>query len=151
MRTVRSPFSLLYSLFFLLNFISVANAEETATPTDIFRGATQYQTLMCGIKAKIAFQEVELGKISDVYGPISECLKEGKLAVKKVFPKALAKANKKPVAAKLLKEYYSTWLTSFDAISPRTDDRVVDYKKRMADLDTKTDAAWNSFEIEYSM
>jgi hypothetical protein len=105
--------------------------------------------LICGIGAKTAFQQVESGTISDAFAPIGDCLKAGKLAVKKVFPKALAATSKKPSASKLLKEYYSVWLTSFDAISPRADDRKIDYKNRMADLDIKTNAAWNNFEIEF--
>lgn len=126
-------------------------ADEPKTPIEKFRGQTQYQSLICDLEAKLAFGKVDLGEIKTVYEPIGKCLNDGKLAVKTLFPKALASAAKKPSSVKLLKDYYAAWLTAFNSISPRADDRVVDYKSRQAIEESKVNAAWNRFEIEFEM
>jgi hypothetical protein len=139
------------TLFLLLSFSMGAHAEKPASPLQAFKSQTDYQTLSCTITAKTALIKVELKEIDNAYTPINACIKDGKLETKKTFQKALQSISKKPQSVRLLKEYYSMWLTSFDAIVPQSNDRVIDYKQRMSELEVKVNAAWNNFEVEHGL
>jgi uncharacterized low-complexity protein len=122
-------------------------AAEKRSPTDEFRGQTQYQIMMCSLKVKLSISEAQLGTTKPENDP-AKCIKEGKAEVKKVFPAALKSVSKNPVAGRLIKDYYAAWLTAFDAILPRPDDLKVDYERRQAANEAKYDEVWNRLEIE---
>lgn len=122
-------------------------AAEKQSPTDAFRGETQFQMLTCGLKVKISIQEAQLGKETTDNDP-AKCVKDGKAKVKKLFPIALKSVSKSSAAGKLIKEYYAVWLTAFDAVLPRPGDLTIDYERRQAANEAKYDEAWNRLEIE---
>jgi hypothetical protein len=121
---------------------------EKRTPIVEFRGTSQFHLLTCQIRAKTALIEVELGKIMEPYSPISACIKEGRDALKKLFPRANATVTKNPAASKLLKDYYAAWLSAIDGISPEATERKITYENWQGEAVRKTDEIWNRFEIE---
>lgn len=127
---------------------TVSATEEKQTPTDAFRGTTQFQILKCQLSTKSALLQVEMGQLENALPVISACLKEGRADVKKVYGPALAKVSKQPAAAKLLKDYYAAWLTAFDGVSPQPSDTKRSYQQRQEAAETRYDEIWNRFEIE---
>jgi hypothetical protein len=124
-----------------------ANSEEKQTSTDAFRGETQYRLLMCQLQVKIAINKIELGESNGLAG-VGDCIKNAKASVKKVFGPALKVASKGPVASKLIKDYYASWLTTIDGVLPGTSERKVDYERRQLAAESKSDEYWNRFEVE---
>lgn len=128
---------------------SVVYAEEdNRPPLEQFQGGTHFNLLNCQIAALTANAQIALGTLSEPYSTIGICVKEGKAAVKPLFPKAIAPFASKPEASKLLKEYYAQWLTAMDGIKPNIDEREVNYEARQKDGERKLNEAWHRFEIE---
>ncbi|MBC7860310.1 MAG: hypothetical protein H7Z39_16375 [Burkholderiaceae bacterium] len=125
-----------------------ALAEEKLSSIEAFKEQTAYQLMMCRIQTQIALGEVELGKTDSPWEKIGACLKAGRIETKKLFSPALAKVSKKPTAAKLLKDYYAAWITSFNGISPEPGERKMAYEQRQTSAEAKHDEIWNRFEIE---
>ena len=138
---------LLCALFFIANPQVVAKEAKTNTAIEFMQTAN-YQLLICGIKAKTAFLEVELGKETSSHSIIGACQKEGRSEVKNLYPKANAQFAKKPAASKALKDFYVAWLAALDGISPSISERKIDYERRQGDASRKADEAWSRFEIE---
>lgn len=124
------------------------SAEEKRSPTDEFRGQTQYQILMCGLKVKLALLRTEASTPQKTEDDPAKCIKDGKAEVKKTFPAALKSVAKNPTAAKLIKDYYASWLTAFDGLLPRAGDLKIDYERRQAANEAKYDEIWNRLEVE---
>ncbi|MCC2954532.1 hypothetical protein LK542_02755 [Massilia sp. IC2-477] len=139
-------------LFFVLPalFFSAAlsaQATEKQTPTDAFRGQTQYQIMMCSLKVKLFASKSTLGTATAEDDP-AKCIKDGKAEVKKFYPAALKNVSKNPSATKLIKDYYAAWLTAFEAVPPRSDELRIDYERRQAASEAKYDEIWNRLEVE---
>lgn len=123
-------------------------AAEKRSPTDEFRGQTQYQIMACSLKVKLALLRTQAGTAQNVEDDPAKCIKDGKSEIKKVFPAALKSVAKSPTAGRLIKDYYASWLTAFDAILPRPDDLKIDYERRQAANEAKYDEIWNRLEVE---
>ena len=106
-----------------------AYSEEKQTPTDAFRGETQHQLFMCRIQEKIAANKIEMGETGALSG-LGECIKNGKLEVKKTFAPALKVVAKNSAASKILKDYYGAWLTALNGVMPDPGERKIDYERR---------------------
>jgi hypothetical protein len=129
-------------------FLGQSHAEDKLPPLEGFREATTYQLLICRIKTKTALNKVELGSSENAGAEIGACVKTGRSETKKFFGAALAKVSKKPAAAKLLKDYYGSWLTSLNGVMPEPGERKIDYERRQSAADTKSGEYWNRFEVE---
>lgn len=146
-RTPRNIIAIAISL--LISFSATAENEKR-TPIEAFRGTSYFQLLKCSGEAKIAFLKVELGELKEleVYSSISDCQKEARSELKKLFPKASATVAKKPSASKLLKDYYAACLAALDGISPGSSELKFAYEKRQDEAGRKVNEIWNRFEIE---
>lgn len=138
----------IWAIVGLLSIFSTANADEKQTPTDAFRGATQFHMLMCKIKTQTEINKVQLGESTNAVPAISSCIKEGRIGAKKAYPPALNAVSKRPAAAKLLKDYYAAWLTAFDSVIPAPNETKAHYEQRLVDAESKYDEIWNRLEIE---
>lgn len=128
---------------------SVVHAEEdNRPPLEQFQGGTHFHLLMCQLETRLAIAKVRLGTLSEAYSTIGACVKEGKSAVKILFPKANVQFVAKPEASKLLKEYYVLWLSAMDSVKPDIDERETNYETRQKNGERKLNEAWHRFEIE---
>lgn len=132
----------------LLSIFAIGQAEEKQTPTDAFRGATQYHILICKIKTQTELNKVELGESANAIEPIAACIKEGRAGAKKAYQPALSKVSKNPAAAKLLKDYYAAWLTSLEGVMPQPSETKLRYSQRLEASEAKYDEIWNRLAVE---
>jgi hypothetical protein len=116
-------------------------------PAAQFHEQAQYQMVMCTVKAKTALLKAELGD-GDPWADIGACLRAGRADVKKVFPKAVTSVTRNPAAAKLLKDYYAAWITTFNGIAPNPSERKTAYEQRQLAAETRNEELWNRFALE---
>ena len=129
--------------------------EEKRTPVEEFRYITKWSLTLCQDKAKSSFHKVEMAEFAgrpftyqEADSEINACLKEVRVEVKKLFPKANTQIANKPAASKLLKEYYVVWLTALDDIPLGAGELMTTYYKRQNDASHRATDAWYRFEIE---
>lgn len=125
-----------------------AIAEEKQTPTDAFRGETQFRIMMCQIKVRSNSNKIELGQSIAPEDSPGKCIKDGKDSAKKFYAKASAAVAKKPTAVKILKDYYAVWLTAIEGVLPGTSESKGEYGRRQAAIESRYDELWNRFEVE---
>jgi hypothetical protein len=125
-----------------------AFAEETRTPTDAFRGETQYHAMMCQLKVRSMSNKIELEQAIEPEDSPGKCIKDGKASAKKFYAKALSSVSKNPAASRLLKDYYAVWLTAINGVLPNVSETKVAYGRRQEAIEARYDEIWNRFEIE---
>ncbi|CAG9932219.1 hypothetical protein [Candidatus Nitrotoga arctica] len=139
------------SIALLLSVVTTgvhAEEEDKRSPLEKFQGGTHFHFFMCQLTARKAELDVKMGNLREPYTTVGACVKDGKSAVKALFPKAISPFASKPEASKLLKEYYVLWLTAMDSVKPDINEDDSEYEKRQKNNDRKLNEAWHRFEIE---
>lgn len=128
----------------LLAYSLHAGAEEKQlAPIDQFRLDTKVQLTLCRYDVKLG---MALGDTNTIQ--IRKCFRDGKQKVKEAFAPALTSVRSNTSATAILKDFYASWITTFDALPTIGSESVARYDERQAAAETKVSELWNRLEIE---
>jgi hypothetical protein len=141
-------------IFTAISIASVSFAASAALPKPVeaFYQETNGTIMLCQISEKTALNKAQLSGapdgLSQAVAEIGKCIREGKATVKAKWPAALALVSKKPTAAKLMKDYYASWISAMDGVMPGLSEPAGRYSQRQESMQAKYEEIWNRFEIE---
>ena len=139
----------------LLSIVSIITYAADETPAAVkgepaaveeFKAITQQEMTACAAASFTVVHQGSEMEIVAAYQPIKACILAGHEKVRNAFPDALKQVSNNAPATALLKEFYSTWMASFDNVGQNGRETRAQYEKRSADERVKYEAIWKRFK-----
>ena len=134
-------------MLLFLAFLSHAEEKDDRPLIKRYEGSVFVGQMMCKLSLDLANAKGELGEKGDEKSDWRGCIDKHKGKVKVAYD-AFAKTVKKPAARAALKEHYILAISFIAGIEPESDEIVLSYKRRQAELKARANEQWTRFEVE---